>query len=117
MPSLTLLILRCRDIERSRPFYELLDFTFKKHAHGTGPQHYAAESPAFVFEVYPAKPDEPQDRTALGFSVSDLDESHIRFNAAAYSPDPIKDNPWGRTFIVRDPDFRRIEISASVSPA
>jgi lactoylglutathione lyase len=117
MPSLTLLVLRCRDIERSRAFYELLNFTFKNHAHGAGPQHYAAESPAFVFELYPAKPDAPQDRTALGFSVSNLEQSHAQFIAAGHSPEPIKDNPWGKSFILRDPDFRRIEISASVSPA
>jgi catechol 2,3-dioxygenase-like lactoylglutathione lyase family enzyme len=109
-PSLNLLVLRCSDLEASRTFYEHLGFTFAEHVHGTGPRHYAAEMPGFVLELYPAPSVDSADQTGLGFAVPDLDALHARLTAAGLTPGAIKDNPWGRTFVLRDPDRRRIEI-------
>jgi catechol 2,3-dioxygenase-like lactoylglutathione lyase family enzyme len=109
-PRLNLLVLRCRDLEASRTFYEHLDFTFAEHVHGSGPRHYAAETPAFVLELYPAPSADSADQTALGFAVPDLHALHTRLTTAGLAPGPIKDNPWGLTFVLRDPDHRRVEI-------
>jgi catechol 2,3-dioxygenase-like lactoylglutathione lyase family enzyme len=109
-PSLNLLVLRCRDLEASRAFYEQLGFAFAEHVHGSGPRHYAAEAPDFVLELYPAPSIDNVDQTGLGFAVPDLHALHQRLSAAGLTPNPIKDNPWGRTFVLRDPDRRRIEI-------
>src|SRR4051812_27334640 len=51
--SLNLLVIRSPDIDRSARFYELLGLSFTKHAHGTGPVHYAGELGSAVFEIYP----------------------------------------------------------------
>ena len=48
---LNLVVLRVADIERSAAFYRLLGLDFIKHAHGSGPTHYASESDGFVFDV------------------------------------------------------------------
>ena len=113
MTQLNLLVLRCRDIETSRAFYERLGLTFAAHAHGAGPRHYAAETPGFVLELYPAPSPEYADQTGLGFAVPDLRALHDRLTVAGLAPGAIKDNPWGLTFVLRDPDGRRVELQQS----
>jgi len=109
MRSLNLLVLRCRDLENSRRFYELLGMKFIRHAHG-GPEHLAHEDDRGVFELYPAKPDEKPDRTGIGFAVVDLAPMRCAMIAAGFAPEPIIQNPWGVTCVVRDPDGRRVEL-------
>ena len=112
MRSLNLLVLRSPDIERARLFYEVLGMTFIRHAHGAGPEHYAHQDERGVFEIYPAKQAEGGggggDKTGLGFAVADL--ADMREKLAAYQPQPISDGEGGRTFVVRDPDGRRVEV-------
>ena len=113
MNSLNLLVLRCRDLERSRAFYEHFGLHFAKHAHGAGPEHYSHEDARGVFELYPSKrsADAP-DQTGLGFAVSDLRAVHAALAACGFAPAAVTDNPWGTTFVVRDPDGRRVEVKA-----
>jgi catechol 2,3-dioxygenase-like lactoylglutathione lyase family enzyme len=108
---LNLLVLRCRDLEASRAFYETFGLRFTKHAHGSGPEHYAHEDDRGVFELYPATTAASGDMTGLGFQVQDLGEASRRMAEAQHAPGPIRDNPWGRSFVVRDPDGRRVEVS------
>ena len=110
MKWLNLLFLRCRDVDASRAFYECLGMTFAKHRHGSGPEHYAHEDDRGVFELYPATPDAPADATGLGFGATDLAATADRLRAAGFAPGPTADRPWGRTFVVRDPDGRRVEV-------
>ena len=112
MPSLrpNLLVLRSPNLEAARQFYESLGLSFTSHTHGQGPLHYAHESLSFVFELYPAKPDYA-DQTALGFASDDLDTLHARLTQQGLAPSAIQSNPWGRSFILRDPDNRRVEIT------
>jgi len=74
--TISLLVIRCSNIETSKRFYECLGFTFKKEQHGKGPEHYASEKNGFVFELYPViqqATETPQiDHTRLGFNVSRL---------------------------------------------
>ena len=105
-----LLVLRCRDMERSRSFYERLGLTFASHTHGKGPAHYAHATPSFVLELYPAPSPDYADRTALGFAVDDLPALHAQLAIAGFSPGAIARNPWGTTFVIRDPDGRRVEL-------
>lgn len=107
MNRLNLLVLRCRDIEKSRAFYELLGMKFVRHAHGKGPQHFSHEDERGVFELYPAN-GEKDDKTGLGFGCADLNALMQTF--ASYKPDAVRETEWGRSFIVRDPDGRRVEI-------
>ena len=111
MRSLNLLVLRCRDLEASRTFYELLGLRFTKHAHGAGPEHYAHEDERGVFELYPTSALDAAGATGLGFAVADLEGARASLAAAALKPSVIRDNPWGRSFVVRDPDERRVEVT------
>jgi catechol 2,3-dioxygenase-like lactoylglutathione lyase family enzyme len=54
MTGLTLIVLRCADIERSRAFYEQLGLSFTAEQHGSGPQHLACVlDDGAVLELYP----------------------------------------------------------------
>jgi len=83
---------------------------FVKHTHGKGPEHYARESDGMVFELYPAKSASTDELTALGFGVNDLDKTQAVLSELKCAPSAPKETPWGRTFVVRDPDGRRVEI-------
>jgi catechol 2,3-dioxygenase-like lactoylglutathione lyase family enzyme len=113
MNALNLLVLRCADLERARAFYEHFGLRFTKHGHGAGPEHYAHEDGRGVFELYPAKNSAaPGDQTGLGFGVDDLDATRAALAAGGFAPGEATDHPWGRTFVVRDPDGRRVEVKA-----
>jgi lactoylglutathione lyase len=108
---LNLLVLRCADVEATRRFYECLGASFVEHAHGGGPVHYAHEDAAFVFELYPASAAGP-DRAGVGFMVDDLDQASAELAEAGFQPGETAERPWGQTFVVRDPDERRVEVQA-----
>jgi catechol 2,3-dioxygenase-like lactoylglutathione lyase family enzyme len=76
-PVLSLIVLRCSDLERSRHFYEALDLTFTHERHGTGPNHYAANIGATVLELYPSAGRSTAD-VRLGFVLS---RSRVRLDA------------------------------------
>ena len=114
---LNLVVLRSPDIQRAAAFYTLIGLTFSRHRHGSGPEHFAAELPGGVFELYPLLPDSaPTLGTRIGFSVPSVDAV-----VAALSdyPEavlmPAKDSEWGRRAIVSDPDGHRVELLQSAS--
>jgi len=110
MTNLNLLALKCRDIDSTKRFYEILGNAFDKHRHGSGPEHFASESEFGVFELYPSGELTP-DNVALGFKVKQFEKTRNDLMTAGFAPGPIKENPWGTTFVVRDPDNRRVEIT------
>ncbi len=110
MLGLNLLVLRCRDVDATGRFYACLGLTFARHRHGTGPEHLGAEDADGVFELYPATAAAPVDAVSVGFASADLVAAAAAFTAAGSSPGQITDQPWGRTFVVRDPDGRRVEV-------
>src|SRR5688500_11494313 len=112
-PRLNLIALRVADIDRAAGFYGALGLQFLKHAHGTGPQHYACESEGFVFELYASTSDQPISASArIGFMVDDVDEAAARLGAieGARIVSAPKDSPWGRRAVVADPDGHRVEL-------
>jgi catechol 2,3-dioxygenase-like lactoylglutathione lyase family enzyme len=109
MPTLNLLVLRCKDIAVTRGLYAALGFVFERHQHGKGPEHLASESDGFVLELYPA-PDGRADNAALGFAVDDLNSVRQRLVESGFSPGDVRDEPWGRVCVVRDADGRRVEL-------
>ena len=115
-PRVNLVVLRVADIERAAAFYGLLGFEFLKHAHGTGPEHYACEVDGFVFELYPATGEQGvSSSTRIGFAVANVDEAAGRvgsFWGARVVVGP-KDSEWGRRAVVADPDGHRIELVAA----
>jgi len=108
--KLNLLVLRCRDIEVSREFYEQLGFEFEREQHGPGPVHYAAVFEGMVFELYPLKEGEPADRSRLGFAVNletDLRESLDDAGIVIVSHYEVDQE---LVFVVEDPDGRKVEV-------
>ena len=92
--SLNLLVLRCRNIDTTKAFYEGLGFSFIQEQHGSSPIHYSTHIGAMLLELYPAK-GEP-DNVRLGFAV------------AATLLEQIGINGHG---VLRDPDGRMVELS------
>ena len=115
-PRVNLLVLRVADIDRAVAFYQLLGFAFSKHAHGTGPQHYASDAGGFVFELYPATSEQgTSSSTRIGFAVANVDDAAAQlssFKGARLVTAP-KDSEWGRRAVVADPDGHRIELVAA----
>jgi catechol 2,3-dioxygenase-like lactoylglutathione lyase family enzyme len=104
--KISLLVIRCQDIEASRLFYQRFGLTFQKEKHNSGPEHYSCEYEGVVFELYPNNGDAPKDNTRLGFNVADVDVATRDLEAATYEFE-------GQTvWVVRDPDGRKIELSA-----
>src|SRR5690242_13978481 len=75
MRNLNLLVLRCRDVERAKSFYELFGMAFTKEQHGNGPVHYSSVDDDGTFELYPAEGTQP-DQTGLGFVTGEIEGLH-----------------------------------------
>src|SRR3954469_5676525 len=115
-PRVDIVVLRVADIDRAAAFYRVLGFAFSKHAHGTGPQHYASDADGFVFELYPATAEQGvSSSTRIGFAVANVDDAAAKlssFSGARLVTAP-KDSEWGRRAVVADPDGHRIELLAA----
>lgn len=87
MNIFSLLVLRCKDVEKTKKFYENepLNLVFTQEQHGTGPIHYSTKMGIFVLELYPAI---VSDNTRLG----------------------IKKEEAGINKVLIDPDGRKIEL-------
>ena len=104
--NISLLVIRCQDIEVSKNFYELLGLSFVKEKHGGGPTHYSCESDGCVFELYPNKGEPPKDRNRLGFKV--VNRTGILKNMVVTESYEFLGNT---IYIVTDPDGRKVELS------
>lgn len=110
--ALNLVVLRSRDIARAADFYSGLGLRFTLHQHGSGPEHFSAELPGGVFELYPLSTDGASTAgTRIGFQVPSVDAAIAALNKY---PDavvtPAKDSEWGRRAVVADPDGHRVEL-------
>jgi catechol 2,3-dioxygenase-like lactoylglutathione lyase family enzyme len=104
--KISLLVLRCENIEASKGFYERLGLVFQKEKHGRGPEHYSSEHDGVVFELYPNKGVSPDDNTRLGFKVSNLQETLGKIEVS----DEYEFNGT-TTYVVIDPDGRKVEVN------
>src|SRR5260370_25202440 len=88
--AVSLLVLRCKDVEATRRFYERLGLIFTKEKHSAGPEHYVWESAGFVLELYPSSENQPADCVRLGFSTSLLTDlaGHLRPFSCGTVPKP-----------------------------
>ena len=104
--KLSLLVVRCKDVEVSKSFYQLLGLSFVKEKHDNGPTHYSCEHGDFVFELYPNKGESPLDNNRLGFKVSDINS--VIKNVAIIDIYQFS----GKTIhVTTDPDGRKVELS------
>lgn len=104
--KLSLLVLRCEDIEVSKNFYELFGLSFVEEKHGKGPIHYSCVINEFVFELYPNNGQKTNDNNRLGFKVSELE--NIISKATISDSYEFSGN---KIYVLKDPDGRKVEIS------
>jgi predicted enzyme related to lactoylglutathione lyase len=110
---LTLLVLKTRQVERLRTFYNALGIELAEEQHGKGPIHYAGRAGELVLELYPLPDDgsSVDTTTRLGFSVENLAGvvEAIQATGAPVLTSP-QETPWGYRAVVRDPDGRAVEL-------
>ena len=110
--SLNLVVLRSSDLERASAFYTRLGLQFTRHRHGNGPEHFAAELPGTVFELYPLSPEGPSTTgTRIGFRVPSVDAAVAALSDTPHAiVTPARDSEWGRRAVLADPDGHRVEL-------
>src|SRR5262245_31042531 len=107
-PTLRLLVVKTHSPDKLLAFYQALGIGFTEEKHGNGPLHYAGSLGDLVLEIYPLANDAVADSTTrLGFAVSDLDSLLDKLRADGTV---VRDTPWGRRTVVRDPDGRNVEL-------
>ena len=113
--TLNLVVLRVGDLERAVEFYSKLGLRFAKHRHGNGPEHFTAELPGAVFELYSLAADGPPTiGTRVGFRVASVDAVLAALpKQAGVIVSPAKDSEWGRRAVVADPEGHRVELLES----
>jgi hypothetical protein len=111
-PSLKLLVLKTRQMDNLRVFYEALGVELAEEKHGNGPVHYAGQIGEAILEVYPLPNGDAADtRTRLGFAVEKLAEvvQALRNVGVVVAREPQR-TAWGLRAVVRDPDGRAVEL-------
>ncbi len=117
--SLQLVVLRTSDLERAAEFYHCLGLQLVRHKHGNGPEHFAAETSAGVFELYPlSKVGSSTQGARIGFQVPSVDAAIAR--VIGHSPTAVitapHDSEWGRRAVIADPDGHRVELTELETP-
>ncbi len=111
--SLKLLVLKTRQVDRLRSFYQALGIDLTEEKHGAGPVHFAGQVGGAVLELYPLPAEDgPADATTrLGFAVEKLAEvvQALRNAGELIAREP-RPTAWGLRAVVRDPDGRAIEL-------
>ena len=87
----TLIVLRCADLERSVAFYAALGLTVTREQHGTGPVHFSCTlDHGVVLELYPR---------------GGRDTSGLRLGLR------VDDGIAGKGTVVTDPDGHQLELT------
>jgi|SRR6185295_7273317 len=115
-----LLVLEVSDLDRSLRFYrDLLGVPLRRDLdHGGADRWISGDHAAlswhdsfFHFALYQSKGAVTRD-AQLGFPVDDLDEAHVRLQAANVPVDvEPRDEPWGRTARYRDADGNSVSLT------
>jgi lactoylglutathione lyase len=111
--SLSLLVLKTRQVDQLRWFYSALGIELNEEQHGKGPVHYAGRAGDVVLEVYPLTDNAAlADSTIrLGFAVASLSKIMEALQTLGI---PVISSPaksrWGFRAVVRDPVGRAIEL-------
>jgi lactoylglutathione lyase len=112
--SLSLLVLKTRQLESARRFFTSLGIELVEEQHGSGPAHCAGRVGDVVLEVYPLPEDgTPADTTTrLGFVIERVAEvvDSLRAIGARVDSEP-RATKWGFRAVVRDPDGRAVELT------
>jgi lactoylglutathione lyase len=103
----TSLVVRCTDIERSRPFYEHLGLSFVPEQHGGGPRRYSCLVDEVLLELYPQH-DAPSP-LHFGLRVNELARRVKELRGGGASV--VSMDATGTRAVVRDPDGHTLDLS------
>jgi len=109
--QLNLLVLRYKNIEASKQFYEkLLGLNFIKEQHGKGAVHFSAYVGKTVLELYPLTDGGEIENIRLGFTleVEDVAKHLEKVQIEILSHYKFEGK---RVFVVCDLEGRKIELS------
>ncbi len=104
--NVSLIVIRCADLEASKDFYSNFGLKFTLEKHGNGPKHYASEVNGIVFELYPSNGEACKDNTRLGFKLPELKSGLSRLTVVS-----TYEFNGQSVFVVQDPDGRKVELS------
>lgn len=111
--AFSLLVLKTRQVEKLRAFYETLGIQLAEERHGRGSVHLAGKAGDVTFELY-ALPDDDtavDTTTRLGFAVNTLVKVVEALQVlGATIVSQAKSTEWGYRAVVRDPDGRAVEL-------
>lgn len=112
MTILSLIVLKSKDIEKLKGFYECLGLSFVKEKHDKGAEHYACQIDTIVFELYPLKTGSEADTTTrLGFQVENLAQIIDVLQEKQYQiVAPAQMTEFGYSAVVKDSDGRSVEL-------
>jgi len=105
--KLNLLVLRCKNLQVSKAFYEKLGLIFVQEQHGKGAVHYATYVDEMVLELYPLKEGFEIEQSRLGFSVAKNFIENMKNDVVSQY-----EFNGQKVFVVQDPDGRKIELVA-----
>lgn len=110
--TLNLIVIRVKDLEISKRFYEKLGINFSYEQHGNGEKHLSAMLEGIVFEIYPRSNNiNTSNCVRLGFRVASVDKIIEELQAIeTVIVSPPKDSQWGRRAVIIDPDGHKIEL-------
>jgi catechol 2,3-dioxygenase-like lactoylglutathione lyase family enzyme len=111
--AITLIVLRCADVERAREFYEALGLTLVAEQHGARPRHYSTTIGRTVLELYPRGGSETRGMR-LGLSVSNLAGTLSAVERIVGRAVRIEATPTPSA-IIEDPDGHTIELTQALS--
>jgi lactoylglutathione lyase len=110
---LKLLVLKTRQVDRLRSFYQPLGIEMAEERHGSGPVHFAGRVGDVLLEIYPlpGQAGTVEATTRLGFAVANAAEAvQALCEAGALMEREPTPTPWGLRAVVRDPDGRAVEL-------
>lgn len=110
--TLNLIVIRVKNLETSKRFYERLGINFSYEQHGKGEKHLSAVLEGLVFEIYPCNHNLDTSGLRLGFRVDSVDKTiqELQQIEATTILSPPKDSPWGRRAVIVDLDGYKIEL-------
>ena len=109
-------VVKVRDIERTREFYEALGYVLCREQHEDGPVHYSADFGRFVQEFYPAAADEatgPANGEFWIIAVEDFERVLLAAGRLGLKREKMRTHSAGRlvrSAVFEDPDGYRILV-------
>lgn len=118
-PLLNLVVIRVKDLDAARLFYEAMGVTFDLHKHGRGAEHLTSEmgEGAPLLEIYPLRDGQtPTTSVRLGFRVHAIDSCIQKILTAGGNViEQVHSSEWGRRAVVQDPEGHKIELLSMAS--